>query len=74
MTNEEEYDNNEGGQEREEEAEDPGSVSYRRTVKSNTIEEDQTKLNKSLKDIVGVYTDPMFIHMRRNLKGTLCCG
>lgn len=67
-TNEEEHENNEGEPEQQE-AEDTRAVHYRRTIKSNTIEEDETKLNKSLKDIVGIYTDPMFIHMRRNLKG-----
>jgi hypothetical protein len=67
-TNEEEHENNEGEPDQEE-AEGTRAVNYRRIVKSNTIEEDETKLNKSLKDIVGIYTDPMFIHMRRNLKG-----
>ena len=73
-TNEEqEYENNEG-EPGQEEAEDTRAVHYRRIIKSNTIEEDETKLNKSLKDIVGIYTDPMFIHIRRNLKGTHLCG
>lgn len=70
-TSEEEHENNEGEPEQEE-AEDR-AVHYRRIIKSNTIEEDETKLNKSLKDIAGIYTDPMFIHMRRNLKGMQIC-
>jgi hypothetical protein len=72
-TNEEERENNEREPEQEE-AEDTRAVHYRRTIKSNTIEEDETKLNKSLKDIVGIYTDPIFIHMRRKLKGTQLCS
>lgn len=71
-TNEEEHENNRSN-EGELEREDSRAINYRR-LKSNTIEEDETKLNKSLKDIMGIYTDPMFIHMRRNLKGTPIFG
>ena len=83
LTGNEEHENshtNEGESERGEQVEDSRTINYRRSIKSCTIEEDETKLNKSLKDIVGIYTDPMFIHMHRNLKGTgkkkkdlVCC-
>jgi len=73
-TNEEEHENNEREQKPGQGEAEDRAVHYRRIVKSNTIEEDETKLNKSLKDIVGIYTDPMFIHMRRNLKGTPIFG
>jgi hypothetical protein len=67
LTNTDEESNriNEGGL-LEREAEDKDH----RRIKSKTIEEDETKLNISLKVIKGIYTDPTVIHMNRTLKGS----
>ncbi len=74
LTTSECHESKAGANEGEQEQQEKDKVLSRLREQSNTIEEDETKLTKPLKDIMGRYTDPIFIHMRRNLKGTHICA